>query len=131
MAPAAQTTAHRAAEIWLNATALAALPDPLILPSFASPGDEVSALMLPASPEISYLPQAFSEAAKRFGERQLAIITFVDPTTGVATDESTPTPEPPVKDQSWLLVDSDLDDTTGVMPSDTLLGQIRWDSHPA
>ena len=129
--PQAQPTAIRAAEIWLYNTALTALPGSIVLPSFTSPGDEVSALMLPASPEISYLPQAFSDAARRFTERQPAIITFIDPATGMAADDASPMADAPAKDQSWLLVDADLDDTADAMSSQPPLGQIRWDSHPA
>ncbi|MEA2728158.1 MAG: large repetitive protein, partial [Acetobacteraceae bacterium] len=123
--PTPRPIAPLLANSWLNMTALTAMPDPIMLPRFTLPGDEVSALMLPATPEISYLPHAFSHAAKRFTERLPAIITLIDPATGLPADHVLPAPGPPAQDQAWLLVDADPDDNLGALSS-----QIRWDSHP-
>jgi hypothetical protein len=78
--------------------------------------------MLPAVPEISSLPQDFAGAVRRLTERAPAIITFVDPVTGQLVNSALPAP---AKEQPWLLVDADPDNTLGALPS-----RIRWDSHP-
>lgn len=104
--------------LWLDATALMAVAEPIILPSFTVPGDETALLMLPAVPEISHLPQAFANAARRVTETAPSIVTFVDPATGRALDEPSGTP---TADPSWLLVDTDPD----AIPAS---GRIQWDN---
>jgi hypothetical protein len=113
-------------DLWLDTTALMAAPDRIVLPSFTLPGDEISALVLPAAPEISYLPEAFLKAAKWFVEQPPATITFVDPVTGQSSDLSSQSDAPSATDPSWLLVNNDPDDSLGTLPT-----QIRWDRFPA
>jgi hypothetical protein len=106
--------------LWLDATALMAVTDPIVLPSFTVPGDETALLMLPAVPEISHLPQAFASAVRRVTETAPSIVSFVDPATGGVLDEPSDTPS---ADPSWLLVDTDPDIVPGP-------GRIQWDSAP-
>jgi len=101
------------------------MPDPIMLPRFTLPGDETSTLMLPATPEISHLPQDFAAAVRRLTERTPAIVTFVDPVTGQLVSPAFPQTMQPAKEQPWLLVDTDPDDNLGALSS-----RIRWDSHP-
>jgi VCBS repeat-containing protein len=111
---------------WMDDTAvLMAVSDPIVLPSFTLPGDETSALMLPAAPEISHLPRDFAAAVRRLTERAPAIVAFVDPVTGQLVNPAFPQTMQPVKEQAWLLVDTDPDDNLGALSS-----RIRWDSHP-
>jgi hypothetical protein len=107
---------------------------PIVLPTFTLPGDETSSLMLPMAPEISFLPEAYAAAARRFAAAPPAIVTFVDPLTGLAEDDDGPDAAP---DQAWLLVDSPDDGHNA--PDGTPIGAtigdiggapIRWDSHP-
>jgi hypothetical protein len=115
---------------WASGTGLVAVDDPTALPNLTVPGDETSALMLPAAPEISHLPKAFAHAVQRLAERPPAIITFVDPVTGYTGDDTSPAVDPGTQDQSWLLVDPDSgDDTPGYIPG-AVSSQISWDSHP-
>jgi hypothetical protein len=123
--PRLQPLALAISNSWLDTKALMAVTDPILLPGFTLPGDEVSALMLPATPEISYLPQAFSDAARRFIERPPSIITFIDPATGQPTDDPSSAAPQPEAEQSWLLVDANPDDNIGALSS-----SINWDSHP-
>jgi hypothetical protein len=101
-----------------------AVHDPILLPSFTVAGDETASLMLPASPEISSLPQAFSAAARRLIGRQSAIITFVDPATGAPVDDPDAAAAPGT-DATWLLVDSDPDE-----PAAALSPRIDWGGIP-
>ena len=120
------TTVASPPVLWVDDTAaLMAITDPIVLPNFTLPGDETSALMLPATPEISHLPQDFQAAVRRLTELPSAIITFVDPVTGQLVNPAFQPAMQPAKDQSWLLVDSDPDDNIGALSS-----RIRWDSHP-
>jgi Ca2+-binding RTX toxin-like protein len=115
---------------WVDPMGLMAAPNPIVLPSFTLPGDETSALMLPAASEISHLPKAFARAAQRFTERSLSIITFVDPVSGYTADSTLPAAAQRTQDRSWLLVDPDpYNDTLGY-PPDAASSRIRWDSHP-
>ncbi|HEY3848713.1 MAG TPA: Ig-like domain-containing protein, partial [Acetobacteraceae bacterium] len=112
---------------WLDASGLMAVNDPILLPSYTLAGDETASLMLPASPEISSLPEAFSAAARRLMERQSAIITFVDPTTGAPQENLSPT-SPPATDLTWLLVDADPDNAIAAQSSRLDSPRIDWGS---
>jgi VCBS repeat-containing protein len=83
---------------------LLAVPDPILLPGFTIPGDEVAALMLPAVPEMSRLPEALDKITKRLTQRTPSHITFVDPVTGQADGDVTGKPS---GHQGWLMVDTD------------------------
>ena len=118
--------------LWLNTAALMAMPDPIVLPGFTVAGDEVSAFMLPASPDITSLPQAFTAAARRLTERQPALVTFIDPVTGQPIDDDpSQTGAVAAADPTWLLIDPDLDDAVAALTAPNPSGPIRWDSHPA
>jgi len=108
---------------------LLSAPDPIVLPDFILADDPGFALMLPASPEIAQLPQAFARAAQRLAEQSQAIITFVDPVTGEADDDDAFAGQPGSSDMAWLLFDSDsgarTDAATPQIPP-----QILWDSAP-
>ena len=108
---------------------LLSAPDPIVLPDFILADDPGFALMLPASPEIAQLPQAFARAAQRLAEQSHAIITFVDPVTGEADDDDAFAGQPGSSDMAWLLFDSDsgarTDAATPQIPP-----QILWDSAP-
>jgi hypothetical protein len=108
--------------LWLDATALMAVTDPIILPNFTVPGDEASLLMLPAVPEMSHLPQAFASAARRVTETTPSIVSFVDPASGRALDEPSGTRS---AGPSWLLVDTDPDVVHGAVLGP---GRIQWDN---
>jgi hypothetical protein len=109
-----------------------AMPDPIVLPGFTVAGDEVSAFMLPASPDITSLPQAFTAAARRLTERQPALVTFIDPLTGQPIDDDpSQTGAVAAADPTWLLIDPDLDDAVAALTAPNPSGPIRWDSHPA
>ena len=81
--------------------------------------------MLPASPDIAQLPQAFALAMQRLNARPPAIVTFVDPVTGEAVDDTGAANRPGAPDMAWLLFDGDSDVGTGAVAP-----QIRWDSPP-
>ena len=98
-----------------------AVADPILLPSFTLAGYEISALMLPASPEISQLRQDFAAALRRLTERPDAIITFVDPVTGQLALPAAAQPA-----DTWLLVDPAPDETTAATVT-----RIAWDNPPA
>jgi len=100
-----------------------AADDAIVLPSFTTPGDDATTLMLPAAPEISRLPQAFAEAARRFTAQPPAMITFFDPITGDESDDSLSAAIQSALEQPWLLIDA-TPDTTGPASS----SRIRWDS---
>jgi VCBS repeat-containing protein len=79
---------------------LLAIPDPILLPGFTIPGDEVAALMLPAAPEMARLPEALDRLTKRLTQRTPSHITFVDPVTGQAYGDDA------AGHQGWLMVDT-------------------------
>jgi hypothetical protein len=110
---------------YVDATGLLSVPDPILLPDVTLAGDASFALMLPASPEIAQLPEAFALAAQRLTARPPTVITFVDPVTGQASDDTDPTDRQGAPDPAWLLLDADDDAGMGTVPS-----QIRWDSAP-
>jgi hypothetical protein len=112
-------------DTYVDATGLLSVPDPILLPDFTLAGDASFALMLPASPEIAQLPEAFALAAQRLTARPPALITFIDPVTGQASDDTDPAAQQGTPDPAWLLLDADDDAGMGVVPS-----QIRWDSAP-
>lgn len=109
---------------WIDVTRLMAVSDPILLPRFTVAGDETASLLLPATPEISTLPEALSQAVKRLTELQSAVVTFVDPSTGALAGELSPQTLP-ATDSSWLLIDVDPDDTAVTTPP-----SIAWDSIP-
>jgi VCBS repeat-containing protein len=108
---------------YLNATGLLSVPDPIVLRDYISADDASFALMLPASPQIAQLPEAFALAAQRLAARPQAIITFVDPVTGQAADDAGPADQQDAPELAWLLLDADSDANMGAVAS-----QIRWDS---
>jgi hypothetical protein len=108
------------------------------MPAVVLPGDETAALMLPAAPEFSRLPEAFAAAASRFTGRPSPIVTFVDPLTGQRDDDTAPGSG---GDPGWRLVDEWRDspdnidpgdgiDLNGVLPARIPGARINWDSHP-
>jgi hypothetical protein len=99
---------------------------PMALPNFIVPGDDISTLVLPASPEISHLPKAFAAAVHKFVARPPTIVTFVDPASGVAMDQGLSVASLRTQDQGWLLIDPTLGAGKGSQAS-----RIRWDSHPS
>jgi VCBS repeat-containing protein len=109
---------------WIDVTGLMAVSHPILLPSFTVAGDETASLLLPAAPEISTLPEAFSQAVRRLTELQPAVVTFVDPSTGALAGDLSPAALP-ATDSSWLLIDMDPDDTAATMPPG-----IDWGSSP-
>jgi hypothetical protein len=120
------TVAASPSVFWMdNTAALMAIQDPIMLPSFTLPGDETSALMLPAAAEISHLPQDFAAAVRRLTERGPAIVTFIDPVTGQLVNPASAQAQQPVMEPAWLLVDTASDDNPGALSS-----RIHWDSHP-
>ncbi len=108
---------------YLNAAGLLSVPDPIVLRDYTSADDASFTLMLPASPQIAQLPEAFALAAQRLAARPQAIITFVDPVTGQAADDAGPTDQQDAPELAWLLLDADGDANMGAVAS-----QIRWDS---
>jgi len=118
-------TPDAGADPYVDATGLLSVPDPILLPDLTLAGDANFALMLPASPEIAQLPEAFALAAQRLTARPPTLITFVDPVTGRASDDSDPTGQQGAADPAWLLLDADDGAGMGAVPS-----QIRWDSAP-
>ncbi|HTW70835.1 MAG TPA: right-handed parallel beta-helix repeat-containing protein [Acetobacteraceae bacterium] len=109
---------------WVDVSGLMAVTNPILLPSYTVAGDETSSLLLPAKPEISTLPEAFSNALKRLTDIQPSSITFVDPSTGVPVSDDSPTTQT-TTDPGWLLVDMDPDD-----PAFTQSSVIDWGSIP-
>jgi hypothetical protein len=99
--------------------------DATALPSFILPGDETAALMLPETPDILPLQQAFAAAAQRLTAQPPPMITFFDPVTGDDTDPDLLAAIQNALQQPWLLVDPALADTTGAASS-----RIRWDNDP-
>jgi hypothetical protein len=104
---------------------LLSVPDPILLPDSTLAGGAIFALMLPASPEIAQLPEVFALAAQRLTAQPPALITFVDPVTGQASDDTDPADQQGAPDPAWLLLDADDDAGVGAVPS-----QIRWDNAP-
>jgi VCBS repeat-containing protein len=122
--PLAPRSMSTTAMPWIDVTGLMAVSHPILLPSYTVAGDETASLLLPATPEISTLPEAFSQAVRRLTELQPAVVTFVDPSTGaLAEDLSAETL--PTTDSSWLLIDVDPDDTAAAATS-----SISWGSVP-
>jgi hypothetical protein len=132
----------------VDATGLLSVPDPIVLPDFVLPdfalpgfalpgfalpgfaltgfaltGDETYALMMPASPAIAQLPEAFALAGQRLASRPPSIITFVDPVTGEASGDTGSADQSGGADMAWLLFDPDNDASMSAVAS-----QIRWDS---
>jgi len=124
LSPPAPLSMPTAAMPWIDVTRLMAVSDPILLPHFTVAGDETASLLLPATPEISTLPEALSQAVKRLTELQPAVVTFVDPSTGAPAGDLSPATLP-ATDSSWLLIDVDPDDTAATMPP-----SIAWDSIP-
>jgi VCBS repeat-containing protein len=85
---------------------LLAIPDPILLPAFTLPGDQVAALMLPAVPEMAHLEDAVSKAVKRLTQRTPSHITFVDPVTGHAHSDHPAHAVRRAAEQSWRLIDT-------------------------
>jgi hypothetical protein len=110
---------------YVDATGLLSVPDPILLPDSTLAGGASFALMLPASPEIAQLPEAFALAAQRLSATPPALVTFVDPVTGQASDDADPADQQGTLDPAWLLLDADDATGFGTVPS-----QIRWDSAP-
>jgi hypothetical protein len=85
---------------------LLAVPNPILMPSFTIPGDEVATLMLPAVPEMAHLHEAATRIARRLTQRVPAHITFVDPVTGHFAGDDAATAQHPAANPRWLLVDT-------------------------
>lgn len=135
---AALPASHATPDPWAGAAALMAAASPILLPQFTVPGDEISALMLPSTPEIAQLSIAFANAAQRLSERVSAIVTFVDPLTGWSDDQAPASTTE--TDHAWLLVDSPDDDPVPAdmsgfplagMGPDGAAPLIRWDTPPS
>jgi hypothetical protein len=85
---------------------LLAVADPILLPGFTLPGDEVATLMLPAAPEMAYLSDALAKIVQRLTERTPSHITFVDPVTGYAEGDDAAAILKQAGQQPWLQVDT-------------------------